>query len=147
MTQYTKDDIASFYKDAKQARDRAYCPYSNHSVGVVLVDDKEQRHLGCNTEVAHFKSSCAEAGAISQMIVQGGRQIRDIFIVGPAADPVSPCGDCRQRIREFADKETRIHCFGDGGVIKAQYTMEELLPDSFGPENLIGKNGSCNAFD
>lgn len=142
MTHYTADQIAGFYAEAKQARDRAYCPYSKHPVGAVLMDERGQKHLGCNTETAHFKSSCAEAGAISQMIVQGGRQIRDIFIIGPADDPVTPCGDCRQRIREFADQDTKIHCFGAGGDIKKHYTIEDLLPESFGPENIMTENGN-----
>jgi|AntRauTorcE11897_2_1112592.scaffolds.fasta_scaffold00220_8 cytidine deaminase len=139
MSAYSKEDISLFYTEAKQARDRAYCPYSAHPVGVVLIDDLGHKSLGCNTEVAHFKSMCAEAGAISHMIVQGGQKIRDIFIVGPADDPVTPCGDCRQRIREFADDSTGIYCFGSNGIIVKQYTIGDLLPDSFGPENILNR--------
>lgn len=99
---------------------------------------------GCNVENAAYpQGSCAEAGAISAMLMQGERQIGEICVVGDGKDAVAdgsgplctPCGGCRQRIREFANPETRIHVCGLEGW-RRTFTLEDLLPASFGPENL-----------
>ena len=118
----------------------AYVPHSNHPVGAVIVDGKGDVYTGCNVEVAHYKGICAEGTAITQMVLNGGRKIKDIYVIGPQPEKhlCTPCGDCRQRIREFADTDTRIHCFSKDGQIDKTFTMDELLPCSFGPEHLEG---------
>ena len=91
---------------AKEARANAHCVYSNYRVGAALVDDRGHLHVGCNIENAAYPlGSCAEAGAISAMVQQGGKRIVKIAVVGGFSDigACTPCGGCRQRIHEFAD--------------------------------------------
>ncbi|WP_043530008.1 cytidine deaminase [Litchfieldella xinjiangensis] len=119
-------------------RDRAYAPYSRHPVGAALVSDDNHTFYGCNVEIANYKGLCAEASAIAALISSGRQTITEIYVIGPGEHLCTPCGDCRQRIREFATPETRIHVLdGQANWLKS-YTMDELLPDSFGPENLAG---------
>lgn len=117
-------------------RDRAYAPYSKHPVGALVESASGARFLGANVEVAHYKGICAEATALAGMASAGERYLRDVYVIGPGEHPCTPCGDCRQRIREFATPETRIHVLDARGRLLKRYTMEELLPDAFGPENL-----------
>jgi cytidine deaminase len=69
------------------------------------------------------------------MIAAGGRTIKNIVVIGPGDVECTPCGDCRQRISEFSDAKTRIHTFAADKHINT-YTSDDLLPKSFGPENL-----------
>jgi cytidine deaminase len=95
-------------------------------------------YLGANVEVAHYKGVCAEASAISAMVSAGEREIRAVVVIGPAMEYLcTPCGDCRQRIREFADAETRVYSLWKDGRLGQEHKMGDLLPVSFGPENLI----------
>ncbi len=117
-------------------RERAYAPYSHHPVGALVVSESGTRYAGANVEVAHYKGICAEASALAAMASAGERQLREVWVIGPGRHLCTPCGDCRQRIREFATPETRIRVVdAEGGLLKT-YDMEALLPDSFGPENL-----------
>ncbi|PXX94663.1 cytidine deaminase [Halomonas sp. LBP4] len=117
-------------------RDRAYAPYSHHPVGAVVESDSGTRYAGANVEVAHYKGLCAEASAIAAMVSAGERRLRNVYVIGPGEHLCTPCGDCRQRIREFADADTRIQVVDAEGRLLRHYTMDELLPDAFGPENL-----------
>jgi cytidine deaminase len=69
------------------------------------------------------------------MARDGARQIREIVIIGGGDQLCTPCGGCRQRIREFAAPETKVHVCGPEGL-RRTFTRDELLPSSFGPENL-----------
>lgn len=125
-------------RELMAVRDRAWAPYSNHPVGALLLSASGAHYRGCNVECAHYKGLCAEAGAIAAMIAHGERDIRTLYVIGPGQALCTPCGDCRQRIREFAAPETQIIVVdGDGRPLR-RYSMETLLPDSFGPENLEG---------
>ena len=117
-------------------RGRAYAPYSHHPVGALVESDSGTRYVGANVEVAHYKGICAEASAIAAMVSAGERRLRHVYVIGPGDHLCTPCGDCRQRIREFADGETRIHVIDAEGGLLRHYTIDELLPDAFGPENL-----------
>ncbi|KGE78751.1 cytidine deaminase [Halomonas salina] len=117
-------------------RDRAYAPYSNHPVGALIVSESGARYVGANVEVAHYKGLCAEASAIATMASAGERELREVYVIGPGEHLCTPCGDCRQRIREFATPETLIRVVDAQGTLLRRYTMDQLLPDSFGPENL-----------
>ena len=128
--------LEDLYVSAHMARMRAYSPYSNYAVGAALRTTGQNIFSGCNVETANYKGTCAEAGAIAAMVHGGETRIQDIVIIGPGLYLCSPCGDCRQRIREFADDDTMIHVLNDDGKLLKTYTMEQLLPDSFGPENL-----------
>lgn len=138
MTALGKTDLKKLAKHAAIARDNAYCPYSNHPVGAAIVAGSGKVYLGANVEVAHYKGVCAEASAISAMVSAGEREIRAVVVIGPAMEYLcTPCGDCRQRIREFADAETRVYSLWKDGRLGQEHKMGDLLPVSFGPENLI----------
>ena len=92
--------------------------------------------VGCNVEIAAYpEGSCAETGAISAMVAAGDCRIAEIVVMGDGDGSVTPCGGCRQRIREFAAGETPIHVAGPEGI-RRSFTLDELLPFSFGPDNL-----------
>lgn len=140
-------ELKRLTKIAEKARDNAYCPYSNHPVGVALVSGSGRVYAGCNVENAHFNCTHAEASAISAMITAGEREIKAIVVIGPAKEYLcTPCGDCRQRIREFAGKGFRAYSMWKDGSLGKMHTLDELLPYSFGPENLaeVGKGPQKN---
>ena len=121
---------------ATEAMNKAYVPYSRFQVGAAILTSNGQVYSGCNVENAAFpEGTCAEAGAIASMVLGGETQIKDIYVIGNGDALVTPCGGCRQKIREFASADTQIHICGAEGVRKS-FTMNELLPYSFGPENL-----------
>jgi cytidine deaminase len=121
---------------ARAAMARAYAPYSRFAVGAVVRGENGTLYAGCNVENAAFPlGSCAEASAISALIMAGQRRIIEVLVIGEGPALVSPCGGCRQRLREFADDATPVHiCDPDG--IRRTVTLGELLPLSFGPANL-----------
>ena len=123
---------------AREAMDRAYAPYSKFHVGAVIKAASGRLYAGCNVENASYPAgSCAEQGAISAMILGGDTKILEIVVMGNGEHLVSPCGSCRQRIREFGTPDTVIHICDRNGV-RQSITLAELLPVSFGPENLNG---------
>jgi len=131
-----EDRLSEMIAAAESARARAYAPYSGFAVGAALLDDEGRIHAGCNVENAAYpQGQCAEASAIGQMVLGGGRRLRAVVVVGDAAEPVSPCGGCRQRLREFGAADTPVILAGPGGV-RARHTLGELLTASFGPEHL-----------
>ncbi len=118
----------------------AHAPYSKFPVGAALRSRSGQVFTGCNVENSAFPlGTCAEAGAIAAMAAAGERAIEVLVTVADGDLLATPCGGCRQKIREFATPSTVIHVAGPEGVRKT-YTMDELLPDSFGPENLVESN-------
>jgi cytidine deaminase len=131
-------DFDALFAAASRVQARAYAPYSRFRVGAALLADDGAVHTGCNVENAAYPvGSCAEAGAISAMVAGGGKAIRAILVFGEGAELVTPCGACRQRIREFATPETIIAIAGPKGI-RARFSLAELLPASFGPANLPG---------
>lgn len=121
---------------ARAARAMAYAPYSKYTVGAALLADNGQVFGGCNVENAAFPQGvCAEAGAISAMVLAGQRRARAVLVVGAGQHLITPCGGCRQKLREFCDP-SRFHVMAineDGQ--QQQWTLEQLLPSSFGPEH------------
>jgi len=129
-------DLDALFAVAQAAQSRAYAPYSRFKVGAAILADDGKVYPGCNVENAAYPvGACAEAGAISAMIAGGARAISAILIIGDGAELVTPCGACRQRIREFAAPETPIVIAGPEGI-RARFSLAELLPASFGPANL-----------
>jgi cytidine deaminase len=121
---------------ARAAQKRAHAPYSRFRVGAAVLDEQDRIHAGCNVENAAYPSGiCAEAGAIAALITNGGTQVRALLVVGDGESLVTPCGGCRQRLREFAAADTPI-LVADRERVRAQFTLAQLLPHSFGPENL-----------
>ena len=128
--------IEDLFAAAADARSRAYVPYSHFAVGAAIRSPSGRIFCGANVENAAYPVGvCAEASAISAMVQGGDRAIAEILVIGGGDLLVTPCGGCRQRIREFADPQTPVHVAGPDGV-RATFTLEALLPHSFGPDNL-----------
>ena len=121
---------------AAAAHERAYCPYSHYRVGAAIRTGSGAVISGCNVENAAYPlGSCAEAGAIAAMVLAGERSIVEIVVVTDGDEPGTPCGGCRQRIREFAGPEVAVHAVAASGPTVSM-TVGDLLPHSFGPEFL-----------
>jgi cytidine deaminase len=130
------NDLTTLFEAALTAQRAAYAPYSGYRVGAALRSVSGGIFAGCNVENASFPvGTCAEAGAIAAMIAAGERAIAELLVIGDGEALVTPCGACRQRIREFAAPETPIH-IADRAGIRASFTQSSLLPHSFGPDNL-----------
>jgi len=130
------DALTLLFDAALAAYSRAYAPYSRFPVGAAIRTQDGRIHAGCNVENAAYPAgTCAEAGAIAAMIHAGGQRIAEIVVVGGGAGLCTPCGACRQRIREFAAPDCPIHIAGPEGL-RQSFTLATLLPYSFGPENL-----------
>jgi cytidine deaminase len=129
-------DIDILFEAASQVRARAYAPYSHFPVGAALRGAGGGLFTGCNVENAAFPSgTCAEQGAIAAMIAAGETMIADLAVIGAGDAPVTPCGACRQRIREFASPATQVHAGSTSGA-RRSFTLAELLPEAFGPDHL-----------
>ena len=123
---------------ARKAQALAYAPYSRFPVGAAVLSESGAVYAACNVENAAYPvGTCAEAGAIAAMVSAGERRIAAVLVLGAGEPLVTPCGTCRQRIREFAAPETPIHVAGPEGV-RRSFRLDELLPFSFGPDNLAG---------
>ncbi|HEY8576111.1 MAG TPA: cytidine deaminase [Devosia sp.] len=131
-----KPSDQALFEAAEAVRAKAYAPYSNFQVGAAILADDGNIYSGCNVENAAYPvGNCAEPSAIAAMLAGGGKRIRRIYVTGPGSTPVTPCGGCRQRIREFADPDVEVISHGVDGEPLVQ-TLEQLLPHSFGPEFL-----------
>jgi len=121
---------------ARAAREKAHAPYSNFKVGAAVRAESGQVYGGCNVENAAYPEGiCAEASAIAAMVLAGESKIVEVLVVGVSDEPVTPCGGCRQKIREFASPDVSVHIASPEGV-KMTMTLDALLPQSFGPDNL-----------
>ena len=130
ITEHTWDDL---YQQAIEAMKNAYTPYSNYKVGAALLTRSDKVYLGCNIENASYTPSiCGERTAIFKAVSEGERDFVAIAVV--TANAGAPCGVCRQVMREFAPNLTVIigNTEGEYNVL----TLPDLLPHSFGPENL-----------
>ena len=122
---------------AKLARARAHAPYSKFYVGAAMRDETGRVFAGGNIENASYPQGwCAEPSAISALIIAGRTRFTEVAVMGNGDTLCTPCGGCRQKIREFAGPDTKIHCCTETGELIRTFTLEELLPASFGPENL-----------
>ena len=115
--------------------DRAYIPYSRFPVGAALACSDGTVYTGCNIENAAFGPTvCAERVAVFKAVSEGHRDFVRIVIAGRSEDYCVPCGVCRQVLREFAPN-IEIICLNSAGEERS-FTLDELLPHSFGPEFL-----------
>ncbi len=130
------DSVERLLVAARQAQGRAHAPYSRFRVGAAVLDEQGRIHAGCNVENAAYPlGTCAEALAIATLVREGGREVRALLVLGDGEALVTPCGGCRQRLREFAAPDTPV-LVADRERVRAQFTLDQLLPASFGPENL-----------
>ena len=129
-------------KRAKIAQEKAYVPYSHFPVGAALLTRTGKIYTGCNIECASYGgTNCAERTAIFKAVSEGDREIEAIAVVGASNKYTFPCGICRQVIVEYGRNIKII-------VAKTEedyqiFTMEDLLPHSFTPEDLNQEKGSC----
>jgi cytidine deaminase len=115
---------------------RAHAPYSKFHVGAAVRAEDGSIHGGCNVEnVAFPQGTCAEAGAIAAMVAAGGKRIVECVVIGPGPELITPCGGCRQKLREFATDDLPVHLCGPDGLHRTM-TLGQLLPMSFGPHHL-----------
>lgn len=129
----TDVEIASLVERAREARERAYAPYSKYTVGAALLTASGEVFTGCNVENAVYPAAlCAERVAVTKAVSEGHRDFVAIAIATRNAG--SPCGICRQVMYEFAP-DLRVILVDDEQV-RAEYTLRELLPDGFGPADL-----------
>lgn len=135
--------VKALFDAALAARASAYAPYSRFGVGAAVRGAKGGVYAGCNVENAAYPvGTCAEAGALAAMCLAGETRAVEVVVMGwrvgtDGADALlcTPCGGCRQRLREFMAPDALIHCAGPTGILRT-FTMDELLPFGFGPENL-----------
>ena len=129
-------NFEKLFTAAKAVRENAHVPYSQFKVGAAFLTEDNSIIAGCNVENAAYpQSQCAEASAIGNLVANGFTKIKEVVVIGSGDLLCSPCGGCRQRLREFASLNTLIHMCNKNGHLKTS-TLAELLPDSFGPENL-----------
>jgi cytidine deaminase len=127
---------AALLEAARAAQKKAYAPYSHFLVGAAILDDQGRIHSGCNVENAAYPEGvCAEAGALSAMVLAGSTQARAVLVVGGGGAWITPCGGCRQKLREFCAANTPIFTANET-TMGPSYTLDQLLPASFGPNHL-----------
>lgn len=132
----TQSQQQALLQAARSAQLNAYAPYSNYKVGAAVLDEQGQIHAGCNVENAAYPEGlCAEAAALSAMVLAGSTRVRAVLVVGTGGAWTTPCGGCRQKLREFAADDCPIW-ITDLTQLRAGHTLGELLPHSFGPEYL-----------
>lgn len=121
---------------ARSARERAHAPYSGFAVGAAVLDEQGRVHAGCNVENAAYPQGwCAETSALAVMVAAGGRRVQAALLCAVAEAPVAPCGGCRQKLRELAADECPVGLCDLTGL-RASFTLGELLPHGFGPQQL-----------
>jgi cytidine deaminase len=121
---------------ARAVRERAYAPYSNFAVGAAVLDEHGRIHAGCNVENAAYPQGwCAEASALAVMVAAGGRAVRAVAVCAVSSGPVSPCGGCRQKLREFGAEDCPVWVV-DTQQLRGTFTLGGLLPHGFGAANL-----------
>jgi cytidine deaminase len=132
----TPANQAALIAAAQAVRANAHAPYSRFAVGAAVLDDQGRIHAGCNVENAAYPQGwCAEASALAVMVANAGRRVLAVAVCAVAPEPVTPCGGCRQKLREFAAPECPIWV-ADMQGLRGTYTLGELLPHSFGPDHL-----------
>jgi cytidine deaminase len=134
----TKSQQQALLQAARSAQLKAYAPYSNYKVGAAVLDEQGRIHSGCNVENAAYPEGlCAEAAALSAMVLASGSRALAVLVVGNgnAGGWTTPCGGCRQKLREFGAAEMPI-LVANATELGPRYTLSALLPESFGPDHL-----------
>lgn len=123
---------------AAQAREHSYSPYSHYKVGAALLTKDGRIYQGCNMENASYTPTvCAERTAFFKAVYDGVRDFEAIAVIGSGNTPAYPCGVCRQVMNEFCDKDFLIITGNCDQSEVAALTLEEMLPRSFGPKDLV----------
>jgi len=127
--------LRELIRAAREARERAYVPYSGFRVGAAVLGRSGRVFTGCNVENASYGATiCAERTAFVKAISEGERQFDHIVVYSSVPQPVSPCGICRQFMSEFG-LDTPVTMVGDSGA-SVTMRVRDLLPNAFQPEDL-----------
>jgi cytidine deaminase len=122
---------------ARAAAKYAYVPYSGFPVGAAALTGDGSIHTGCNIENASYGLTiCAERTAVSSAIGAGHRQIVAVAVSAPKVPRTTPCGACRQFLKEFLPDTSDMVIVLDDGDSGEPVSLNELLPRAFGPRNL-----------
>ena len=122
---------ADLFDAARAAMARAYAPYSNFPVGAAIRTPGGRIFAGANMENASFPEGwCAETSAIAHMVMSGERQIAEVAVMAEKMALITPCGGCRQRLKEFSTAETLVHLCDANGIVET-VTLGELIPKAF----------------
>ncbi len=133
-------NIETMIELARETMDRAYAPYSNYHVGVCAEAEDGSLFAGCNVENALYGIGvCAEVTAICSLIAAGKKRIKSLLVMGQGSELCTPCGRCRQFMREFATLDTPIH-LADTSRVHKTVTLQQLLPMSWGRDHLAKKD-------
>lgn len=128
------DDGRRLLDAAREVAAGAYAPYSQFRVGAIVIDGDGNRYHGVNVENAAYGSTvCAEASAIVSAVSAGVRAIDTIVVGCLDGGECTPCGNCRQLMREFGVRRIIVQ---DDDHQPVELTLHDLLPHSFGPESL-----------
>ena len=124
---------------ALEAREKAYCPYSNFKVGAAILFEDGKIYTGSNIENASFgATNCAERTAIFKGVHEGNREIKAVAVVGDTSAYTYPCGICRQVIAEFVVDEKIPVIIIKNENDYLMKTFEEILPGVFSKKDLKG---------
>ncbi|WP_336135745.1 cytidine deaminase [Natronomonas amylolytica] len=124
---------------AREAVDDSYAPYSEYRVGAAIETEDGTVYTGCNIENANYSNSVhAEELALSKAIEAGHRSFVRIAVSSSKRDGITPCGMCRQSLREFCDDDLRVICENESDPEgePVVYTLGELIPNTISPETL-----------
>ncbi|VVT45658.1 uncharacterized protein SAPINGB_P000828 [Magnusiomyces paraingens] len=136
---FTLNELKDLYDNVVRARSHAYAPYSHFRVGAVILTTTGEFITGCNVENASYPAGiCAERTALVKAVSEGvdPKTFRAIAVITDENELCSPCGVCRQMIREFGTEISIVMFTSDAKQVKIM-TLEQLLPMSFGPANLL----------
>jgi cytidine deaminase len=129
-------NLEQLIEEAKQAREKAYVPYSKFAVGAALLTKDGKIYRGCNIENAAYSvGNCAERTAIFKAYSEGDKMFSALVVTADTKRPVPPCGACRQVISELCPKDMKVILTNLKGGI-TELTVDELLPGAFSPEDL-----------
>jgi cytidine deaminase len=132
MTEWSREELVA---QAIQARRFAYAPYSGYEVGAALLARSGRVYTGCNVENAVYPlCTCAERVSVVKAVSEGEREL--VALAVATENGGAPCGSCRQTLREFG--EDIVVLVADVTGAYRETTVAELLPDSFGAEDLPG---------
>jgi cytidine deaminase len=110
---------------------RAYAPYSQFPVGAAILTDSGKVFAGANMENASYPEGwCAEVSAIAHMVMGGERRIKEIAVIAEKMPRITPCGGCRQRLKEFGTSDTLVHLCDATGIVET-VKLGDLLPKAF----------------